>query len=53
MSYAGLVMPVGAVVALWNADHTRFMRMPSGSYLDKSGERADATLPRPVALHSA
>lgn len=32
-------------IALWNPTHRRFVRMPSGTYMDKSGIRDNGSLP--------
>ena len=41
------VMDVGdGMIALYNPKHKRFVRMPTGALMDKSGERADGTLPK-------
>ena len=37
---------VGKTIALYNPTHKRFVRMPTGANMDKSGERPDGTLPK-------
>merc|ERR1712159_100742 len=36
---------IGKTIALYNPTHKRFVRMPTGALMDKSGERPDGTLP--------
>ena len=36
---------IGKSIALYNPTHKRFVRMPTGTNMDKSGEKADGTLP--------
>merc|ERR1712048_1031356 len=36
---------IGKTIALYNPTHKRFVRMPTGGNMDKSGVRADGTLP--------
>lgn len=38
-------MQVGSTIGLWNPTHKRFIRMPNGHHLDKSGMRHDGSLP--------
>merc|ERR1712019_251345 len=36
---------IGKTIALYNPTHKRFVRMPTGALMDKSGARPDGTLP--------